>query len=140
MRFHHYFLYITTNPKKSVLYIGVTNSLENRLIEHFNNRGTSNSFAGKFFCYNLVYYEEFGNVLEAIAREKEIKKWNRNKKIRLIELKNPTFKIIPYFRVNTSSTPILLEEVNPSPYCTPMECPISSALDLIKFRNSGEEM
>ena len=54
-----YFVYIVTNHEKTVLYIGVTNNIESRLAEHYFNEGTSNTFAGKFYCYNLIYFEEF---------------------------------------------------------------------------------
>ena len=54
-----------------MLYTGVTNNLPQRILEHFLKRGTSNTFAGRFHCYNLVYYEEYNNVKDAIAREKE---------------------------------------------------------------------
>ncbi|MCT4613966.1 MAG: GIY-YIG nuclease family protein [Marinifilaceae bacterium] len=64
------YVYITTNPKKTVLYIGVTNNLKRRIYEHFHNKGKNTSFAGKYYCYNLVYFEHFTNIEEAIAREK----------------------------------------------------------------------
>lgn len=74
------YVYITTNPQKKVLYTGVTNNLSQRLIEHYMDRGTKNSFAGKYYCYLLLHFEEFNNPAEAIAREKEIKDWRRSKK------------------------------------------------------------
>jgi putative endonuclease len=86
---HLYFIYIVTNPEKSVLYIGVTNNLEARLSEHYFNRGNSKTFAGKYYCYNLIYYEEFQYIKEAIRREKELKGWRRAKKESLIKTKNP---------------------------------------------------
>ena len=96
MQDYKYWVYITTNPKKTILYIGVTNNLRLRLSQHFENRGNVKTFAGKYFCYNLVYYEEFKYIDKAIAREKQLKKWTRKKKNWLIELKNPklTFKNI----------------------------------------------
>lgn len=89
MRKHEYFVYITTNPKKTVLYIGITNSLSRRLKEHYDNRGKPETYAGKYYCYNLVFYEQFKYVNDAIAREKQLKKWSRKKKEWLIEMKNP---------------------------------------------------
>ena len=86
---HNYFIYITTNPRKTVLYIGVTNDLATRIIQHYENRGKSSSFAGKNYCYNLIYYERFQFVDEAIDREKQLKGWSRKKKIALIEQINP---------------------------------------------------
>ena len=84
-----YYVYITTNPGKTTLYIGVTNNLGRRLQEHFANRGNPDSFAGKYHCYNLVYFEEYSLVNEAIQREKELKKWRRAKKEALIAGLNP---------------------------------------------------
>lgn len=91
---YNFYVYITTNPDKSVLYIGVTNDLNRRLFEHRENKGKANSFAGKFFCYNLVYYEHFNNIAFAIEREKEIKKWRREKKNQLIESTNPNWDFL----------------------------------------------
>ncbi len=75
-----YYVYITTNPARKVLYIGITNDLSSRLAQHYENRGTPQSFAGRYFCYNLIYFEEYTNSLAAIAREKELKGWIRAKK------------------------------------------------------------
>jgi len=86
---HNYFVYITTNSNKSTIYIGVTNDICTRLYQHKENKGTDKSFTGKYYCYYLVHYERFSHIEEAIAREKEIKKWRREKKIALIESLNP---------------------------------------------------
>ena len=83
------YVYILTNPGKTTLYIGVTNNLAARLAEHWDNRNSRPSFAGRYFCYNLIYYETFPQMPMAIAREKQIKKWSREKKEALINLKNP---------------------------------------------------
>jgi len=69
---HQYYIYIITNPERTVLYTGVTNDLSQRLIEHWVNKGQPKTFAGKYYCYNLIYYEEFRYINDAIAREKEI--------------------------------------------------------------------
>ena len=66
-------MYITTNPQKTVLYVGMTNDLCVRISQHTENKGKPDSFAGKYYCYNLVYYEHFSHVNNAIAREKEVK-------------------------------------------------------------------
>jgi putative endonuclease len=89
MRNHNYYVYITTNPDKTVLYVGVTNDIAIRLRQHKENKGSGKSFTGKYYCYNLVYYEHFSNIEHAIEREKEIKKWRREKKDALIETTNP---------------------------------------------------
>ena len=92
---HNYWVYITTNPKKTVLYTGVTNNLERRLSEHIADNATDkNTFAGKYFCYNLVYFEYHRYVLNAIAREKEIKTWVRVKKEALINSFNPDWRFL----------------------------------------------
>ena len=83
------YVYIVTNPGRTTLYIGVTNNIQARLVEHWSNRGDPVTFAGKYFCYNLIYFEEFEDITVAIAREKEIKKWNRKKKETLIAGTNP---------------------------------------------------
>ena len=89
-----YFVYITTNPSKTALYIGVTNDLEARLYQHFQNRANPQTFAGKYSCYNLVHFEYFQYIQHAIEREKEVKKWRREKKNRLIESKNPKWAFL----------------------------------------------
>jgi putative endonuclease len=91
---YNFYVYITTNPAKTVLYIGVTNDLTRRISEHTANKGNSSTFAGKYFCYNLVYYEHFHDINYAIAREKELKKWRREKKVRLIETVNPDWRFL----------------------------------------------
>ena len=91
---YNYCIYITANPGKSVLYIGVTNDLKRRLYEHYENRGKEKTFAGKYFCYHLVYYEHFISIHEAIKREKELKGWSRKKKEFLIRETNPNLDFI----------------------------------------------
>ena len=60
-----------------------------RKIEHFENRGDEKNFASKYYCYNMLYYEYFTDINQAIKREKEIKKMSRRKKDELIKSKNP---------------------------------------------------
>ncbi len=91
---YSFHVYIITNSTKSVLYTGFTNNLQQRLTEHFINRGTSKSFTGKYYCYYLLYHEHHKYVNNAIAREKEIKGWVRSKKIKLIESFNPSLKFL----------------------------------------------
>jgi len=91
---HKYFVYITTNPGRSVLYIGVTNNLSQRLAQHYQNRGKSETFAGKYFCYHLIYVEEYGEVNQAIAREKKLKGWKRAKKEALISTVNAGWEFL----------------------------------------------
>src|SRR3954469_16356401 len=91
---HRFFVYILTDWKKSVLYVGVTNNLEQRIAEHYFNKGKPETFAGKYFCHFLVYYEEHKYIRNAIEREKEIKSWIRTKKEELIKSFNPTYKFL----------------------------------------------
>jgi putative endonuclease len=91
---HNYFTYITTNSSKTVLYIGVTNDLQTRLAQHYENRGKAETFAGKYFCHNLIYWERFQYIEHAVEREKELKKWNRLKKERLITSFNPGWRFL----------------------------------------------
>jgi putative endonuclease len=68
----------------------MTNNLQARIVEHYLNRGNDSTFAGKFHCYNLLYYERYQYVQHAIEREKQIKNWNRQKKLDLVATINPT--------------------------------------------------
>lgn len=85
-----YYVYILASKPRGVLYIGMTNSLRHRLYEHMNNAGPG--FSSRYHTYQLVYYETTEDVETAILREKQLKKWKRAWKIRLIEEKNPTWK------------------------------------------------
>jgi putative endonuclease len=89
-----YIVYILTNKLKTVLYTGVTNSLKDRIIEHYQNRGNSKTFAGKYYTHYLLYYESFDHIVDAIRREKEIKGWSRKKKMVLINISNPELKFL----------------------------------------------
>ncbi len=91
----NYYVYITTNSNSSVLYIGVSNCLKKRIQEHFLNANHSKtSFAGKYNCHHLLYFEVFTSIVNAIAREKELKGWKRNKKMELIKISNPSLQFI----------------------------------------------
>jgi putative endonuclease len=87
-------VYITTNPGKTVLYVGVTNDLDRRMYEHRENKIEKHGFTGRYCCYNLIYYEEFESISDAISREKEIKSWRRSKKEELINTVNPKWNTI----------------------------------------------
>ncbi len=81
------YIYILTNKNKNVLYTGVTNDLSKRVYEHKNHLDKG-SFTARYNVEHLVYYEATNNPVAAIEREKQIKGWNRNRKIKLIESKN----------------------------------------------------
>ena len=89
---HNYFVYMMTNKHKNVLYIGVTNDLERRVYEH--NTGETEGFTKKYNCHYLIYYEHFTHIDHAIDREKELKKWRREKKDRLISSVNPEWRFL----------------------------------------------
>jgi putative endonuclease len=84
-----YYVYIL-GSRSGVLYIGVTSDLERRLYEH--QHSLLEGFTKKYGIKRLLYYEQFGDPLTAIAREKQLKNWNRGKKIALIRSLNPMFK------------------------------------------------
>ena len=84
----NYYVYILTNNHKTVLYTGVTNDLVRRVYEHKHHIDKS-SFTAQYNVENLVYYEQTNNPEAAIAREKQIKGWNRKRKEKLIDSKNP---------------------------------------------------
>ena len=94
MKDHNYFVYIICNPGKTVLYTGVTNDLEARLQQHRENKGKPETFAGKYHCYKLLFYERFTNVEQAINREKEIKLMGREAKEALIKSMNPKMSFL----------------------------------------------
>lgn len=92
---HNYFVYITTNKNKRVLYTGVTNDLNNRLFEHkADAKSTKKHFTGKYNAYFLIYWERYEYINDAIDREKEIKGWTSVKKENLINSMNPEWKFL----------------------------------------------
>ena len=86
-----YYVYIMTNYNNTVLYTGVTSELVNRCIQH-RQKNYPNSFTAKYNVNKLVYHEEFRDINEAIAREKQIKDGPRKRKIQLIERDNPLWQ------------------------------------------------
>ena len=94
---HTYYIYILMNKAKTVLYIGVTNHLKTRLQQHKDNIVLNKqTFASRYNVQYLVYYEKFTWIQEAIAREKELKKWRREKKVDLIKTINPNFEFLDH--------------------------------------------
>ncbi len=82
-----YYVYMLSNWNHNVLYIGVTSELSRRLYEHKNKLAAG--FTSRYNVHKLVYYETCGDVRSAIAREKELKGWRREKKNALVEKYNP---------------------------------------------------
>ncbi len=72
----YFYVYILASKKGGVLYIGVTNNLTRRVQEH--KAGIIEGFTKKYFVHKLVYFETYTSIIEAIKREKQIKKWNRD--------------------------------------------------------------
>lgn len=92
---HNYYVYITTNKNKTVLYTGVTNNLSQRINQHQDAaQNNSTNFAARYNAYHLIYWEHFTDIKLAIAREKEINGWKRYKKIVLIGSMNPEWNFL----------------------------------------------
>lgn len=85
----HFYVYILASQKNGTLYIGVTSDLRKRIWEH--KEGTAEGFTKKYNVKNLVYYEIFDDAENAIHREKRLKKYKRDAKIKLIEKNNPNW-------------------------------------------------
>ena len=90
---YNFYVYILTNKAKTVLYTGVTNNLRRRLEEH-NEKLNPNSFTAKYNLNYLIYYEKYGWIQQAIAREKEIKLLRRELKLELIKEFNPNMEFL----------------------------------------------
>ncbi len=85
-----YYVYITASKRNGTLYTGVTNNLARRIYEH--REKVAVSFTARYDVSQLVYYEEFQLIGDAIAREKKLKRWKRAWKIELIEGFNPAWR------------------------------------------------
>ena len=86
-----YYVYFMTNAHNTVLYVGVTSNLIKRVYEHKIKKNPK-SFTARYNLDKLIYYEVYDTPDEAIAREKQIKKWNRKRKNELVERENPEWK------------------------------------------------
>lgn len=84
------FVYIISNKNRTVLYIGVTNDIAKRIQEH--KSGNYKGFAQKYNCTDLLYYEDFDDIVAAIAREKQLKNWHKEWKWNLVKVQNPELK------------------------------------------------
>ena len=85
-----YYVYILTNKRNGTLYVGMTNNLIRRILEH--KKRVIEGFTKKYRLDKLVYFEETEDVSDAIKWEKKLKKWNRAWKLELIEKNNPKWK------------------------------------------------
>ena len=84
-----YWVYILASGPNGVLYVGVTGDLVRRVFEHRSN--VADGFTKRYHVHRLMHFEEYGDVRDALKREKRLKKWNRAWKVRLIETNNPTW-------------------------------------------------
>ena len=84
-----YYVYLLTNWNNKVMYVGITNDLQRRIFEH--KEKSVKGFTEKYNVHKLVYFEQTSDVEAALTREKEIKKWRREKKNRLVENANPSW-------------------------------------------------
>ncbi|MCB9991391.1 MAG: GIY-YIG nuclease family protein [Rhodospirillales bacterium] len=84
------YVYIITNERNGTLYIGVTSNLRQRVWQH--KEGVVDGFSQKYGLKRLVWYEVHDDIREAIRREKQLKKWERQWKLRIIEDMNPQWK------------------------------------------------
>jgi putative endonuclease len=92
---YNYYVYITTNKNRTVLYTGVTGNIVSRLWFHEEGaRLNKNNFTARYNCYNLIYWEHFTDVNLAIARETQIKGLKRDKKEALISTLNPQWRFL----------------------------------------------
>ena len=87
--YHNYWVYILSNKPRGVLYIGVTGGIDDRMERHLSRE--NNGFTAKYKLKQLVYFEQFQYINDAIAREKQLKNWHRDWKINLIESTNPNW-------------------------------------------------
>jgi putative endonuclease len=90
-----YYVYILTNKRKTVLYTGMTNDLNRRMVEHASN-GDRKSFTARYNCHHLVLYEAYQTAMEAIRREKYIKGKSRKWKETLIEAFNSQWQFLEH--------------------------------------------
>ena len=85
------YIYLVTNAHRNVVYVGMTSEILKRIYQH-KSHFYKKSFSARYNIEYLVYYESFGSTTDAIAREKEIKKWRREKKDALINSMNPEWR------------------------------------------------
>lgn len=92
----NYYVYFLTNKSNSVLYIGMTGDLRRRLYEHKNE--LLGGFTKRYHIHKLVYYECYKHPSDAIVREKQLKRWTRDKKNKLVASVNPKWEEITCIR------------------------------------------
>jgi len=125
MREHFYFVYMLASRRNGTLYVGVSNDVLRRTWEHKNN--LVDGFTKKYGVHMLVWYETYDDINVAIAREKQLKKWNRAWKIRMIEKSNSGWNDL-YDRL-TGKVSLPDQPGSPSPRDMPMQSARRSAGD-----------
>ena len=88
------YVYILSNTYRTMFYVGVTANLKKRLVEH--HKETASKFTKKYNLKDLIYFEEFTDINQAIAREKQLKNWHKEWKLNLIKTVNATLKTLDY--------------------------------------------
>ena len=111
-----FYVYMMTNKGQTTLYIGVTNSLVRRVHQH--RSGDVSGFTERYNLNRLVYYEQYTDPRDAIAREKQLKRWRREKKEALIGKMNPTREDLAEMAaaIQKGTTPAI-EKGPPEAYC-----------------------
>jgi putative endonuclease len=98
---NEYYVYILASGKNGTLYVGMAEDIAKRAIRHKGRQ--ANEFTAKYDVLKLVYYEKHKSLEEAVKREKQLKKWNRRWKIRIIEQLNPTWEDLFSKAINTNN-------------------------------------
>ena len=98
-----YYVYILTN-RTQTLYVGVTNDLDRRVIEHKHK--LTPGFTSRYNIHSLVWFQDFDDVMQAIEAEKRIKGWRRSKKIALIEELNPEWEDLAQDKIDEQAGPL----------------------------------
>ena len=86
------YTYILTNKYRTTFYVGVTSHLRKRIQEHYEGKGSD--FTNKYNLKDLIYYEEFTDINQAIAREKQLKNWRKEWKLDLVKKLNPRLETL----------------------------------------------
>jgi len=99
-----YYVYMMASQRR-VLYVGITSHIERRVFQHKTH--AFGGFTAQYNVTNLVYFERYGSVMQAIRREKELKDWRREKKVALIESGNPKWRDLSYGWYQPARLPML---------------------------------
>lgn len=112
-----FYIYILSNYKRTTFYVGFTNNIIRRIIEHKNGYGSI--FTSKYKLSYLVYYEEYQYANDAISRQKELKGWLRKKKIDLVKSINPEMKdlsqeLFKIYQIDSEEMKLILKSIKDS--------------------------